>query len=174
MRTVIGVMGSGDNDDAGLLGLARDLGAAIAREGWVLLNGGRACGVMDASASGARSEGGLVIGVLPDEDDAGASPYLDVGIRTGMGDARNAINALSSDVVIALRGGAGTLSEVALALKARRPVIALDFDLGSAFERYRDSGALKQASSVAEAIAMVRESITVGADIAGAAARRRG
>lgn len=156
MRAVVGVMGSGEDGDAALLELARDLGAAIAREGWVLLNGGRACGVMDASARGASDAGGLVVGVLPDDDAHSASRHLDVAIRTGMGDARNAINVLSSDVVIALAGGAGTLSEVALALKAGRPVVALAFDPGSGFERYRARGTLRDADTIAEAVALVR------------------
>ena len=106
MRTVIGVMGSGENGDAALLAAARELGAAIARQGWVLLNGGRNSGVMDASAKGAAEAGGLVVGILPDADLQGASEHLSVAIRTGMGDARNAVNVLSSDVVIAMSGGA--------------------------------------------------------------------
>ena len=162
MRTVIGVMGSGEDGDAALLGLARDLGAAIAAEGWVLLNGGRDRGVMDASAAGASAAAGLVVGVLPDADTLGASRHLDIAIRTGLGDARNAVNVLSSDVVIALSGGAGTLSEVALALKAGRPVIALAFDVGSGFAEWADDGRLRHASSVAEAIALTRAALASG------------
>lgn len=156
VRTVIGVMGSGEDGDAALLALARELGAAIAREGWVLLNGGRDSGVMDASAKGAAEAGGLVVGVLPDADAQDASEHLSIAIRTGMGDARNAINVLSSDVVIAMRGGAGTLSEVALALKAGRTVIALDFDPGSGFARWHDRGRLVRARGVDDAIDAVR------------------
>ena len=152
MRTVIGVMGSGEDRDAALLEQARELGAAIAGQGWVLLNGGRDRGVMDASAQGASEAGGLVVGVLPDADSRHASHHLDVAVRTGMGEARNAINALSSDVVVAMRGGAGTLSEVALALKAGRTVVALDFDPGSGFEAWRTSGLLVLVRSVTEAI----------------------
>jgi uncharacterized protein (TIGR00725 family) len=162
MRTIIGVMGSGEDGDAALIALARALGAAIAGEGWVLLNGGRDCGVMAASAEGASLAGGLVVGVLPDDDTHRASPHIDIPIRTGMGDARNAINVLSSDVVIALNGGAGTLSEIALALKAGRPVIALDFDPGTGFAAYAASGDLQSASSVAEAVAMARAAVATG------------
>jgi uncharacterized protein (TIGR00725 family) len=157
LRTVIGVMGSGESGDKALLAQARDLGAAIASEGWVLLNGGRNSGVMDASAVGARNKGGFVIGILPDEGTAAASRHLDVAIRTGMGDGRNWINVLSSDVVIALRGGAGTLSEIALALKAGRTVITLDFEVGGAFDRYSRTGKLHRAASVEEAIAMAKK-----------------
>ncbi len=134
-RRVIGVMGGGSASPA-VLQLAESLGRAIAEQGWDLLTGGRAVGVMDAASRGARSarrEGsaespaGLVIGVLPGRSaaDAPVSEFLDVAIFTGMGDARNVVNALSCDVVIALPGGAGTLSEVALAVKSGRPIILL-------------------------------------------------
>jgi uncharacterized protein (TIGR00725 family) len=157
VRTIVGVMGSGTDDDPVLLRTAEDLGTAVAGAGWVLLNGGRHTGVMDASARGAARAGGLVVGVLPDDDTRNASADLDIAIRTGMGDARNVINVLSSDVVIALAGGAGTLSEVALALNAGRAVIALDFDPGEGFRRWRDSGRLTLATSVDEAIETARE-----------------
>lgn len=156
MRTIVGVMGSGSDRDAALLRTARELGAAVAGAGWVLLNGGRSTGVMEASARGAAEAGGLVVGVLPDDDTRNASRHLDIAIRTGMGDARNVVNVLSSDVVITLSGGAGTLSEVALALNAGRTVIALDFDPGTGFRDWRESGRLLLVADVAEAIAAVR------------------
>lgn len=162
LKTVVGVMGSGQNDDPALLDSARALGAAIAREGWVLLNGGRDCGVMAASAEGAATEGGLVIGVLPDSDAHHASRFIDVAILTGMGEARNVVNVLSSDVVVAMRGGAGTLSEVALALKAGRTVVTLDFEVGVAFEPYRTGGSLVAATSVESAIELVRRELEKG------------
>jgi uncharacterized protein (TIGR00725 family) len=156
MRTVVGVMGSGDSREPELLHQARDLGAAIAGQGWVLLNGGLSSGVMDASSRGAADAGGLVIGVLPDDDDARASRFLDVAIRTGLGEARNAVNVLSSDVVIALRGGAGTLSEIALALRAGRTVVALGFDPGTGFRPWRTNGLLVLVDTVADAIEAAR------------------
>lgn len=159
MRTCIGVMGSGENGDAALLQMARDLGQAIAQQGWVLVNGGRNSGVMDASALGARTAGGLVIGILPDEGAARASRHLDIAIRTGMGDGRNYVNVLSSDVIVAMEGGAGTISEVALALKAGRTVVALNWDLGTVFEHFRRVGRLLEAHDVDEAITLVRKSI---------------
>jgi uncharacterized protein (TIGR00725 family) len=159
MRTVIGVMGSGEDGDAMLLAQARELGAAIAGQGWVLLNGGRGSGVMDASAQGAAEAGGLVVGVLPDTDLHRASSHLSVAIRTGMGDGRNVVNVLSSDVVIAMRGGAGTLSEIALALGAGRTVVVLDFDPGTGFERWHTGGRLVHAHGVAGAITAVRTAL---------------
>lgn len=154
MRTVIGVMGSGRPLDGAAFSLAHELGRMIAERGWVLLTGGRSAGVMDAASKGAREASGLVIGILPDADGALASDHLDVAIRTGMGDARNAINVLSSDVVIALPGGAGTLSEIALALKADKTVIALGWDPGHLF-RASGPGKMLDASSAEEAIGLV-------------------
>jgi uncharacterized protein (TIGR00725 family) len=156
MRATIGIIGSGSDSDAALLQQAGELGAAIAGQGWTLLNGGRATGIMGASAEGAAKAGGVVVGVLPDADLRHASPHLTVAIRTGMGDARNVVNVLSSDVVVALRGGAGTLSEVALALNAGRPVVTLDFDPGSGFERWHDGERLVHTHGVADAIDAIR------------------
>lgn len=123
---------------------ARELGERIAREGWVLLNGGRNAGVMAASAKGAREAGGLVVGVLPDDHPGQASPHVTIPILTGMGSARNWINVLSSHVVVACPGGPGTLSEIALALKAGRRVILMDFDTRGIFERYETAGMLQR------------------------------
>ncbi len=131
---------------------ARRLGELIAGQGWVLLNGGRNAGVMAASASGAKRGGGTVIGILPDADTRGASPDLDFAVVTGLGDARNLVNVLSSDVIIACAGGAGTLSEVALAVKNGKRVILLGLDVGTALESYRRSGLLTLAESPQEAI----------------------
>jgi uncharacterized protein (TIGR00725 family) len=127
-RSVIGVMGAGDGASLRDCALAESLGAEIARRGWVLLCGGRAAGVMDAAAKGARSvPGSLIVGILPGEgEDAAVSEHLDLAVFTGMGNARNAVNVLSSDVVIACgAGGAGTASEVSLAIKSGKPVVLL-------------------------------------------------
>ena len=88
---------------------------------------------MQASVTGAREADGLTVGVLYDEDRDNAAEGLDIVIPTGMGAARNIINVLSSDVVVACRGTGGTLSEIALALRFGRPVVLLDFDPGEAF-----------------------------------------
>ena len=79
---------------------------------------------MEASCRGAKAEGGLVVGILPKSKEQ-ANRYVDVAIVTDMGDARNVLNVRSADAVIAVCGGAGTLSEIGLALKADRKVIAL-------------------------------------------------
>jgi hypothetical protein len=110
---------------------------------------------MDAASRGAHDAGGLVIGVLRGPDGAEASSYVDVGIRTGMGDARNVINVLSSDVVIALPGGPGTVSEVALALKSGKPVIVLGWDPGAAI-RTAGRGRLFDAQAPEDAVETAR------------------
>jgi uncharacterized protein (TIGR00725 family) len=92
-----------------------------------------------------------VVGILKSEDGAEGSQYLDLAICTGMGDARNAINVLSSDVVIALPGGSGTLSEVALGLKAGKTVIAVGWDPGEAM-RSSGPGRLLDATSPEQAV----------------------
>lgn len=156
MRTVIGVMGGAVANDS-VTANAYEVGRLIAEKGWVLLNGGRDAGVMAASAMGASEADGLVIGVLPGESAAAVSPFVDVAIPTGMGDARNVINVLASTVVIALPGGAGTISEVALALKSGRTVIALDFELGTAFDTYYAKGRLIGARTPHEAVLLASQ-----------------
>jgi len=154
MRTVIGVMGAGRPLDEVAFSTAYRLGTLIAERGWVLLTGGSPVGVMDAASEGASEAGGLVVGVLKSDDPRHASRFVDIAIRTGMGDARNVINVLSSDVVIALPGGAGTLSEVALALKSGKSVIALGWDPGDAM-RASGTGRLLDAATPEEAIDLV-------------------
>ncbi|MEW6446982.1 MAG: TIGR00725 family protein [Bacillota bacterium] len=106
--------------------LAYQVGFAIAQRNSVLLCGGRE-GVMAAAARGARDGGGIAIGILPGTDRSEANPYLHIALPTGLGDARNAVIVCAADALIAVSGGYGTLSEVALALKKRKPVIALEF-----------------------------------------------
>ena len=103
---------------------ARQVGRLLAQAGAVLLCGGRG-GVMEAACRGAREIGGLTVGILPGTDPREGNPYLALPIVTGMGQARNVVLVLSAQVVIAIAGEAGTLSEIALALKAGRPVIGL-------------------------------------------------
>ena len=104
--------------------LAFELGRGIAQRQAVLICGGLT-GVMEYAARGARAAGGLTIGVLPGDDTDDANAYIDIAIATGLGHARNAILARTADGVVALGGGLGTLSEVALALRNRRPTIGI-------------------------------------------------
>lgn len=133
-------------------------GALIAREGWVLLCGGCPWGVMEASARSAREQGGLTVGILPGCTAAEASAYIDIPILTNMGNARNCINVLSSNVVVALPGQAGTISEIALALKNGRRVILLNFNVGDIFDAYRLQGLLMSAGTPEEVVQMIKPS----------------
>jgi uncharacterized protein (TIGR00725 family) len=110
--------------DAKTAALAEKVGREIAHCGAVLICGGRG-GVMEAACRGARSAGGTTVGILPGTDRAQANPYVDIPIVTGLGEARNALVVRSADAVIAVRGGYGTLSEIALALKMGRPVVGI-------------------------------------------------
>lgn len=130
-KIIVGVIGPGEGATADATAAAFELGRLIAREGWVLLTGGRSAGVMEAASRGARAGGGLTVGILPSADAACASEFVDIRIVTGMGQARNNINALSSRLLFACGMGAGTASEIALAFKARKRVIMLCADQAS-------------------------------------------
>ncbi len=150
-KPVVGVMGGAKASEA-VYSMAHELGRLIAERGWILLNGGRNQGVMAASAKGAAEAGGLVVGVLPDKSDKRASPDLDVAIMTGLGDGRNLINVLSSDVVIACPGALGTLSEIIYALKHEKTVILLAREPETLLERYARRGRVFVAEDPAEAV----------------------
>ena len=104
------------------------LGEALVDAGFRIVCGGRT-GVMEAACRGARSSSsyreGDTTGILPGYDASDANDYVDTVICTGMGHARNAIVVASADVVIAIAGGAGTMSEIALAWQLGKPIIAL-------------------------------------------------
>jgi hypothetical protein len=120
---MIAIVGTGEAS-AGLCELAYAAGHAVATRGAVLVCGGRG-GVMAAAARGAQAAGGMTVGILPTYDRQGMNPYIEIAITTGMGQARNAIVVASAEAVIALEGEGGTLSEIGLALKLGRPVVAL-------------------------------------------------
>ncbi len=102
--------------------LAFRVGILIAKEGCILLSGGRG-GVMEAASRGASETGGLVVGIVPGSE---GNHYLDVTIRTQMGHARNAIIVESADAIIAVSGSYGTLSEIGVALRIGRPVFGIE------------------------------------------------
>jgi uncharacterized protein (TIGR00725 family) len=104
---------------------AEALGAAIAGRGARLVCGGLG-GVMEAACKGARSAGGMTIGILPGLEHEAANPYVDVTIPTGMGEMRNALIVRAAHAVIAVSGEFGTLSEIAFALRTDTPVVGLD------------------------------------------------
>jgi uncharacterized protein (TIGR00725 family) len=104
---------------------AREVGKLLARSGAIVINGGFG-GVMGAASEGAASEGGTVVGILPDTDRDGANVHLTLALPTGLGQARNAVIVTAADCVIAIGAGWGTLSEIGLARKLGRAVFALD------------------------------------------------
>jgi uncharacterized protein (TIGR00725 family) len=152
---IVGVMGGG-SATAQDTEAAYRLGWSIAEQGWILLNGGRNAGIMEASAKGASDNGGITIGILPDDHPHQASAFIQIPILTGMGNARNCINVLSSHVVVACPGGAGTISEIALALKNERPVILMNFDLPHLFADYRQRGLLASVETPQEVIEKIQ------------------
>jgi uncharacterized protein (TIGR00725 family) len=101
------------------------VGRELAARGAVLICGGLG-GVMEAACRGAKDAGGRTIGILPGTDRAAANPFVDAAIPTGLGEARNALVVRAADALIAVGGGYGTLSEIALALKAGKRVVGLD------------------------------------------------
>jgi uncharacterized protein (TIGR00725 family) len=120
----VGVCGAGVADRE-LYDKAYRVGRLIAARGWAVVCGGLG-GVMEAASKGAAEAGGVVIGIIPGYESNAANPYVTYTVATGMGHARNVIIAASADAVIAVGGGYGTLSEMALATKLGRPVVALD------------------------------------------------
>ncbi len=119
----VGVIGAGLSDRE-LDMMAEEVGALIAARGWTLVCGGLG-GVMESASRGAASRGGLVVGLLPGSAREEGNRYLTVSLPTGMGHGRNVLVAQSSDALIAVGGGFGTLSEMALGLKMGKPVISL-------------------------------------------------
>lgn len=122
-RRFIGVIGAADCDET-LAALARAVGRKIAETGAVLVCGGMG-GVMRAACQGAKEVGGLTIGILPGSEKSQANEFVDVPIATGLGEARNLIIIRSVDLVVAIGGSYGTLSEIGFALKMGKRVLGI-------------------------------------------------
>ena len=120
---IIGVIGSGQSESR-IYQLAVEVGEEIAKRGGILVCGGLA-GVMEAAAKGASSAGGLTVGILPGPSTNSANSFIKMPVATDMGQARNVIIALTADALVAVAGGAGTLSEIGHALKVGKPVVGL-------------------------------------------------
>lgn len=119
----VGVIGSGNCSPAHY-DLARKVGYEIGRRDWILVCGGLG-GVMEGAARGCEEAGGITVGILPGLQKEQVNPYIRISIPTGLGDGRNLLVVRASDILVAISGGYGTLSEIALALKARKKVIGL-------------------------------------------------
>lgn len=123
IKKIVAVIGTSSADEEEWK-TAEEVGRQIAKKGWVLVNGGLS-GVMEASAKGAMERGGTVVGILPTPSADSANPFITIPIATNMGHARNAIIAHTADVLIAIGGGDGTLSEIAIARKLGKTVFGI-------------------------------------------------
>jgi uncharacterized protein (TIGR00725 family) len=121
---ILGVIGDGECD-AATAAVAEAVGREIARRGAALVCGGLG-GVMAAACRGAKSAGGLTIGILPGVNRTDANPWVDIPVVTGLDQARNVLVVRTAQAVIAVSGQYGTLSEIAFALKLGVPVVGLD------------------------------------------------
>ena len=119
----------GSSDETGFNDEARAIGRFIADRGYGLITGGRG-GIMEAASRGASERGGTVIGIVPGDGLDEANRFCSIVIPTGMGHARNAINVLAADVIVAIGGKAGTLSEIAYARIHCKPLICCVFGGG--------------------------------------------
>jgi len=122
-RLMIAVSGGGDCRSE-ISKVAEEVGRLLAERGAVVLTGGLG-GVMEAASLGAKRSGGLTLGLLPGTDARAANPYVDWTVPTGWREGRNFLLSFLSDGLIAIDGGYGTLSEIALALKLGRPTVGL-------------------------------------------------
>src|SRR6266513_2335132 len=147
-RVLVAVIGS-SSCSADVATVAETVGRLLAESGAVLLCGGLG-GVMEAAARGARQGGGLSVGILPGADAAEANPYIDVPLATGMGEMRNALIVRAAQAAIAIGGGWGTLSEIAMAQRIKTPVVGLHDAFPSAID-------IPRVSSPAAAVAWALE-----------------
>jgi uncharacterized protein (TIGR00725 family) len=137
--------------------LAENVGELLAQRGAIIVCGGLG-GVMEAVCRGAKSKGGLTVGILPGQDSSMANPWVDIPVVTGIGEARNIAIVKSAQTVIAIGGGYGTLSEIAYALKNNIPVIGLNTWSMSRNGREDDSiiGVQSAAKAVGKAISLAK------------------
>lgn len=122
-RRYVGVIGASECD-VRLARVAGEVGAGIGRAGAVLVCGGMG-GVMAAACRGAKRAGGLTLGILPGPNRSGANKYVDIAVASGIGEARNLAIIRTSDVLIAVGGSYGTLSEIGFALRMGKKVVGL-------------------------------------------------
>lgn len=152
-QPVIAVCGAGACG-APIAALAEAVGRHIAQAGATLVCGGLG-GVMEAACRGAHHAGGLTIGILPGASRHEANPFVHIAIPTAMGHARNVILVQSADVVIAISGKYGTLSEIALARACGRQVIGVQtWDLGTDTDATPDTPHIIPASTPEEAVTL--------------------
>jgi uncharacterized protein (TIGR00725 family) len=146
LKPIIAVIG-GRRTEKALLSEAEEVGRLIARRGACLVCGGLS-GVMEAVSRGAKSEGGITVGILPHDHKREANQWIDIPIATGLGIGRNVIIARTADAIVAVGGEYGTLSEIAFALQMGKPVVGI---------RTWDIKGILSAENAAEAVHKVFE-----------------
>lgn len=124
LKKRVGIIG-GNAPDTTSLKNAERMGELIAKNGYILVNGGMR-GVMEASARGAKSAGGFVIAIIPGKSREESNPFSDIIIPTGLGYMRNPMVVLNSDILVAIDGSYGTLSEIAYSKIYNRTVLGLN------------------------------------------------
>ena len=156
MKPIIAVIGGG-SCTAQETALAEETGRLLAAEGAVVVCGGLG-GVMEAVAKGAKANGGTTVGILPGADPAVANAYIDVPLATGLGEMRNFLIVRSAQALIAIGGGAGTLSEIALAQRIGKPVVGLH-------DSFRNAVDIPRVPGAAEAVQWALQHAVTGSDI---------
>lgn len=121
--THIGVIGAGKCSKE-IYALSKEVGSLVGKNGWLLICGGLG-GVMEGAAKGCSNAGGITVGILPEKNKTAANQFINIPIPTGMGEGRNLLVVRASDIIIAISGGYGTLSEIGLALRIGKPLIGL-------------------------------------------------
>lgn len=151
----VGVIGPSESTAEHLV-QAEEVGAEVAAAGAILVCGGLG-GVMEAACRGAAGAGGLTVGLLPGDDRSAANVWVSVALPTGLGEARNVLLVRAAHAVVAIGGGWGTLSEIALALRAGKPVVGL----GTWLPEHPETGGpgVLVAESPRTAVAMALESM---------------
>ncbi|MFN1835179.1 TIGR00725 family protein [Balneola sp. MJW-20] len=159
---IISIIGPGESASVSDEEHAYEAGKLAAELGHTVLTGGRASGVMEAALKGAKEGGGTTVGILPGNDTSEASAFVDIPIITGMGQARNQMNILTADAIIAIGIGPGTLSEIALAVKEKKPLILFRpaGDLLSLLNKF-EHGQLFAAATITDLSGVIKNKITV-------------
>ena len=148
MKPIIAVIG-GSTCSAEEAVLAEDVGRRLADHGAVVICGGLG-GVMEAVAKGAKANGGITVGILPGSDPTAANQYIEVPLATGLGEMRNFLIVRSAHALIAIGGGVGTLSEIALAQRIGKPVVGLH-------DSFRNAVDMPRVETAAEAVTWALE-----------------
>jgi len=148
VKPIIAVIG-GSTCSAEETALAEDVGRCLAQQGAVVVCGGLT-GVMEAVAKGAKSNGGITVGILPGGDPTAANQYIEVPLATGLGEMRNFLIVRSAHALIAIGGGVGTLSEIALAQRIGKPVVGLH-------DSFRNAVDMPRVKTAAEAVTWALE-----------------